>query len=298
MAKKKVQESSIDFPRNGLSEHVWNKEYGTYVLKPEVKDKIYSVLSKIPTNGKQSRVGIIHIVGSIGTNQYTDEADIDVHIQPVEPTFKTEAEQQRVMKWVNQNRDKIDAYIGKHPIEIFIQLLPEQDLLSDACYDVIKDKWIKGPKLVALDYDPYEDFSDVLPEVEKLAQEMDIKLGELKRDVIDFQTIEDAIIKLPKDQRDKLVTALEKKRDELEQTVKELYKLRKVYIDARHQSSKPTANQAKDDIAIAKRWRDANSIHKFLHRYKYTRLLSDLYELIKDNATLSNDEVDIIGSLL
>jgi len=296
----KTYEASIDFPKEDLPSVIWDKVGDTYKMKPNAKQKIYAVLGSIPTE-ETVKCKAIHLVGSLGTNQYTDEADVDIHIQPADRflKYKTEEEQKRVMKWVNENRDAIDGYIGSHPIEVYIQLIPEQDLVGDACYDIINDEWLKGPKLVNLDYNPYEDFSDILPEVEEIATSMDIKLGKLKRGVIDFKTIENAIMNLPKEQRDKLKKALEEKRDELEKDVMKLYKLRKGYIDARHKASRPaTEEEALEDVKLAKRWRDTNAAHKFFHRYKYTKLVGDLAKLIKDDGKLSDDEITLMKGML
>lgn len=295
-----INESSIDYPRPSLPEVIWEKVDGQFKMRPEVKDAIYALLNSIPTGKRRVRCKAVHLIGSLCTNQYVDEADADIHIQPVGDEFNTEEEQKRVMKWMTENRDSIEnGYIGSHPVEVFIQLNPDQDLMSDGCYDIINDKWLKGPKIVDLDYDPYEDFSDILPEVEEIAADMDIKLGELKRGVIDFQTIEAAIEQLPKDQQKKLYDKLEDKRNELEEDVEKLYKLRKGYIDARHKSSNSfSVEQAKKDVETSRKWRDANALHKYMHRYKYTKLVGDIAKFIKDDGELSDKEIDMIQGMI
>lgn len=294
----RVNESSIDYPRMDLDASVWDKTGDTYKLKSSIKDKILSVLKQIPTDGEPVKCKI-NVIGSICTNQFTEEADVDVHVQPQNKEYNTEEYQKKVTAWFDENRERIGAYIGTHPIEVYIQTNPSQDMLADGCYDLIHDKWLRGPMVVDSDYDPYEDFSDILPEVEKIAKGLDITLGELKREVIDFETIANAIRHLPDDQRKKLTAELEKKRDEVEGSVRDLYKQRKVYIDARHDSSKTVSTeQAKKDVEMAKGWRDANAVHKFMNRYKYTRLISDMAKMLKSGDELDNQEIDKIGDMV
>jgi len=304
---QKIRESSIDFPREDLDPDVWEKENDTYVIRPVVKQKIQSLIAKYPEEdlidmaaAGESGGATIHIVGSIGTNQYLDDCDIDVHIVLSEDSkfYGDEEFQKRVREWFNEHRDELGGYIGQHPIEVYLQFDLAQDLMSDSCYDLLADKWIVGPKIVPLDYDPYEDFSHIADDIRDAVQNADILFGELKRDIIDYDVIKSAMEKMPKEAKEHLLSKLRDKLNELEDDIRALYKKRKEWIDMRHTASKPaTPEQALKDVELAKKWRDTNALFKFINRYKYLRTISDLEKLLQDDK-ISPEEVEIIKKIM
>ena len=83
-------ESVIDFPKaEGLCSEVWDKAVSpadgiseVYVLKPDVKDKVLKVWKHACPNAK-----VVHITGSITSNSYVENADIDVHFLDANVTF-------------------------------------------------------------------------------------------------------------------------------------------------------------------------------------------------------------------
>jgi len=81
---KPVTESTIDFPQKSLDPAIWDESNGVYSLKPEVKDHIYSTLALYKPVDLMDLAKAIHITGSIGTNTYQSDADIDIHIIPKE----------------------------------------------------------------------------------------------------------------------------------------------------------------------------------------------------------------------
>ena len=301
VTKMLLTEATVDFPRAGLDPMVWNKvEGGDYVLRGDVKDMIMDYIQSYP--GKENLMELIdelHVVGSIGTNLYTDDADIDVHIVPkfdMLPDSQEQREEFRdeVKKWSHEN----PIYVGEHPMELYIQLMPEQELMGDATYDVMEDIWKKGPRIEKLDYNPYEVFKGVLDNVRNLAQKADVDLGELKRDIIDFETVREAMSKLPLEYKNMLKDELDNKLQEIEDDISSLLKDKKEWVDMRHKSSTPLSKeQALSDIELAKQWNDANAMFKFLNRYKYIRIITELEELMKDDEIDAN-EIGIIRSVL
>lgn len=80
VAESIKKESTIDFPvSEGLCPEVWDRtEYG-YVIKEDIKQKATELVDKLLAHYKVEAKGV-NVVGSICSNQYTDDADIDVHI--------------------------------------------------------------------------------------------------------------------------------------------------------------------------------------------------------------------------
>lgn len=295
-----VNESIIDFPREELNPDVWLHTDDNYTLIGDAKNKIYETLAKYPEGNIADIAKDIHITGSIGTNQWEDDTDIDVHIIPKEGAIHGDPEeyQKKVFKWFNENRDDIDGYIEQHPIEVYIQLNEAQEYLSDALYSITNDEWLKGPLEEPLDFDPYEEFSGIMDDVAEEGKKADIELGELRRDLIDYEYIKKAIGNLPEENKQNLLIKFKIKLQELETDVENLLKLKKQWGDARKAASAPTTiKQAEEDIEMSKAWRDRNATFKMINRYDYMRLVSDLEDIVGEDKKLTDEEADLIGNM-
>jgi len=302
-----LEESSIDFPQKDLDFKVWKKVGDNYVIKSKVKRQILNLLSKYPEEDLvdmakvKNGLKVIHVIGSICTNQYLDDSDIDVHVIVSQDSkyFGDEDFQKDVIKWYAANADELKAYVGEHKFEVYMQYNETQDLLSAGCYDLMNDKWITGPRIYPLDYDPYEDFADVFQDVHAIVADADKLFGELKRDVIDYDVIKLALQKIPKSQRQHLKDRLQDKLQEIEDDIHLLYKERKDWVEARRKSSKPvTVEDAKNDVKLVKQWRDANALFKFINRYKYLKTIRDLEELLDEEDKLNHKDVDDVKDIL
>jgi len=206
--------------------------------------------------------------------------------------------QDNVIKWFNTNRAKIDGWISSHPAEIYIQLDPKQDLMSDGCYDLLKDEWLVGPKIVPMNFDPYDDFTHIADDIRSAVEDADVLFGELKRDVIDHTVIKQAMERMSGEDKKRLLQKLQDKLNEIEDDIEVLYKKKGEWTDARRKASKPaTPEQALDDVKLAKKWRDVNATFKFVNRYQYLRTINDLRELLADEE-ISSDDVDRIKSIM
>jgi len=294
-----VEESSIDFPQEDLDSSVWiKKEDGPYTPQLDVRDKIENFIRNYQDKDLLSIADEIHIVGSLATNQYLKDSDLDVHIIPKDIKAWSEDEVDKVRDWFDEHRDELDGYIGNHPIEVHIQLNPNQDLMSDGCYSLLEDMWLVGPKIVPMDFDPYENYSHILDDVWDAVEDADLILGELKRDVIDYETIKQAMERMSGKNRKKLLSKLQSKLDEMEEDIEKLYKERGEWVDARHEASRPaTPEQALKDIELARHWNDTNAIFKFINRYQYLRVIDLLNELIEDDE-ITPDEVSKIKNII
>ena len=302
---KNLIESSIDFPSEDLPLDIWQKEGDSYILKPELKEKILDALSQYPDLDLLDIADNIHIVGSIGTNLYDEDADIDIHIVPNPEKLPTKDPdelqelQRNVMNWFKNNRDEKDWYVNEHPFEVYLQLNPTQDYYSDTIYDLLEDKWLKPHRKYDLTYNPYEIYGNVFTEIQKLTAPADIAIGELRRDVIDYNRLTDAMKKLSKSQKEKLKGMLETKLDELEDDIENLAKNKEVWRDVRHKNNISTT-ELEDDISKltqSDEWKQGNAIFKLIDRYAYMTLINNLNKLI-DGQDLSDDDIPKIEELL
>lgn len=300
-------ESSIDFPREGLDSQVWEREGGdSYVLRLEVKKQILGFLDKYPDRDivgmakEEDGEPTIHIVGSICTNQYTDTTDIDVHIvlDSDDEMYSDEDGRAEVKQWFESHREEYGAFVGEHPIEVYLQVKEKQDLASDGVYNMMTETWLRGPKVVGVDYDPYDDFSHVFSELTDIAGDTDELMGELKRDVIDYETISKAIQHLPGEQKAKLLEKMKAKLKEIEQDIDQLYAERKKMVDVRKRVERPSPDQAKQEAENSKKWDDANALFKFFDRYRYLKIIGDLEGVVDDEGGVDDEDVDVIKDIM
>ena len=113
-------ESVIDFPKATLCPEIWEKVVDqngmneVWKLIPEVKAKIMNFIQKLADLAKLQFPNEIHITGSITSNSYTENADIDIHIlkysihEPVRITQSRFVEAFKIMR----ETDKESTYIG------------------------------------------------------------------------------------------------------------------------------------------------------------------------------------------
>lgn len=295
LTKEEVMtESSIDFPREDLDSTVWNKDGNTYKIKSEVQANILTFIKRYEDIDLIDAAEEIHIVGSIGSNQYQDDADIDVHIVPKSSEGWDEQSVKTLRKWFDSHRDEYDGYINKHPIEVYIQTNSMQDMMSVGNYDLINDKWLNGPTIVDKNYDPYDDFSHVADDVKNLVKNADVLFGELKRDIIDFEVIKTAIEDMSQEERKHLLQKLKLKLGEIESDIELLYKERKGFTDVR---SSMDPERALKDVEHMKQWQDDNATFKFINRYRYLKVIGALNDVLKDGE-VTPDEIDQIKSVM
>ena len=294
-------ESSIDFPQAGLPKEIWDKDGDSYVLKPSAESKIKSALKLYKDVDLEGLAKEIHVVGSLGTNQWQEDSDLDVHIVPAEDKIEgdPEALQRAVRQFYAGIKGDAARMVDKHPIEVYIQLNPTQEMVGDALYNMTTKEWHKGPTEVDKDFNPYDEYKGILDTIRDVVGDTDKAMGELKRDVIDYDVIKNAISKMPKETKAKLKETLQAKLAEIETDIEELMKDKKEWAERRKQSSVPTTpEQALDDLEYIKKWKDENAIFKFLNRYQYMRLIGDMEEMMKDGEGIDDDDVKKLKTML
>jgi hypothetical protein len=288
-------ESSIDFPKDKPSPDLWQmeKDGKGYTLKSGIKDKIFSFLAKYPTFPIIETADGIRFVGSNTSTQYEDDSDIDVHLTISKlPDGKTFEEWQKdIGDWFKNNREEQDGFIEKHPIEVYLQDNFFQDLASIGVYDLKDDKWILDPMNPAKDFNPYDFFKDIEEDVRKYAKEADIDIGELKRDLIDYKTIKLAIDNISAENKQKLKAQLESKHEEIQKDVDDLLKFKLKMRDMRRSLSMPKNEDEAAEKRTDKEWLNINAIFKFIAKYGYLQLISDVEKSIGEDKKVSDKEI-------
>lgn len=274
---KLLIESSIDYPQEkGLCPEVWDKDQ---TLKPSVKEKILSVLKKFNQFDLFKFIENIRVVGSICSNRWVEDSDIDVHLTLNKNSDETL--QKQIITWFNSNRDQIDGWIGEHPIEVYWQFNYFQDLASEGVWDLSNDTWIVKPRIVDVSYDPYDTFKNVHADLKDIFKELDVDIGELKRDIIDYETIEKAIKQLPSSQKIRLEEKLKQKLIEIDKDIETLSQKKKQIADSRKAASSPTDEDSAKRLRDDETWIKTNAKFKFIAKYGYLYIITELQK-IKD----------------
>ena len=270
-------ESVIDFPKNSLCPDVWEKVVAAdgmsevWQLKRDVKDKVLKVWKHVCPNAK-----VVHITGSITSNSYTENADIDVHFLDADVTFNDNMQLEQFQKEVRDRYQK--TYIGKHLIEVYYQDNVFQDYMSVGCYDVLNGEWLVGPEFTDQSFNPYSEYyKEVLAQSESLAKQI--------RNMI-FSIYEIAVVmkknigtEFQQNVRQILMSRLEE--------VKKLYdsirQMRKVY-------SSPTTAEEALRWRNSRKWKVADASFKLFDKYGYMAILK---QFIQDAELMSStNDVD------
>ena len=283
--------SILDYPKSGLDLSIWTDEG---VLKEEIKTIMLDALSGFfDEKGIQLTevVDDIIIIGSLTTYQYNSKSDLDVHSLIDYEKFKNqlyEAGQELSKKQVVELLDKtwrkeLSERCGKvpnteHPIEFYFELEGELEAKKeDGVYSVLKDEWLQAPRTVDLDYDIAEIYPEVIGYAEGIASEMDIEIGEIKRDIKNIEFLQETIAQLDGEKKKLFKEKLENKVKEIEDSILEIVETGKDVIDKR--KKKEYAPES-----------EANVNFKYLQRYGYLWLVKQLGKALEDKTT---EEIEV-----
>ena len=169
---KILKESIIDQPQIEKNPYVWQDNK----LNPQIKDKILEILKDKNIDYKE-----VYIIGSITGTQYTEESDIDITVfsnVPIEELKKY----RKIFKIINSR-----TYFGVFPLNYFFRNDKIENVIkiSDAIYDLIKNKWIKKSETTDKDY-LESVLENPLKLADKIARKLDIELDEISEDVIEI----------------------------------------------------------------------------------------------------------------
>lgn len=293
-----MQESTASFPSEDLPLDIWDKTEDSYTLKPELKETILNALSQYPDLDLIDSAQSIRIVGSIGTNLYDEDADIDVHIEPKPEVLEGKSEeeleelQRNVMSWFKEERDEHGWYVNQHPLEVYLNLSPMSDYFSDTVYDLLTDSWIKVPKKYDMNYNPYTEYGDLFTEIDEVLTPTDLLLGKLHRLCKDFQ-------RMTKSSSSSLVDDTKEK---VKQTILALYNTEEKWYEIRKRNSAKLPDQLPEDpneLELSQDWKRDNTIFKLIGSvYGYKSVISKLSNLIDENEELVEDALTQIPTIL
>lgn len=153
----------MDFPKDSLSPEVWQEAIApdgiaeTWLLQPGAEATILALVAEATSRCGLPDPQTIHVTGSIASTQWTEDCDVDVHLVGLAPAGEaSDAAAKKLRATVRELKASgFETSIGKHPIELYAQGNPFQDLMSAGCYDVRKKRWEVGPDIVDPEFNPW-----------------------------------------------------------------------------------------------------------------------------------------------
>lgn len=288
---EKLNESILDTPKLGLDEFVWQKnENGSYSLKEGPRELIKVIYDWFKSKFKVNNAGL-HITGSITSNSYSSESDIDLHFNSDE-IEQVDAEQfnkdlRKGFEDLKNNHPEISK-LGTHPIELYFQKNPNQDLMSVGCYDFVSGEWLVGPELKDSEFDPYSEYYD---------EDMDLVdevIDEIRNIIFEIYEL-CVVIRKSKD--------LDFQSRSYSSLVGKLHEAKSIFLKAketRKAYSDPVSKEDALEKRTSRKWKVADSAFKLLDKFGYLSILkqcqicSEDIEKGKTKDSVINDILSVI----
>jgi len=173
----------------------------------------------------------------------------------------------------------------KHPINFYFitdqETYDDQNKKADAVFDIENNKFIKKPDDFTFDKSIY------MKDFERKVQEIDVVKGELKRDIIDYDELQelkpDDILNLQEKINDKL--------EEIEDGIKDIIKVGDT-VDTERRSAFDT-DMSPDEIRTygVKNRLPKNVIYKMLEKYHYLTFYKKCKKIL-DDGKVTDAEID------
>jgi len=277
--------SIIDFPNNTLCPEIWDSAEPSRLLA-DVRIKILADLADVlRTEFKQYTKWLseVTLVGSMVTNQYNFESDLDINVCIDYDKFRETNEvttnydtDKKLRKFI---RSKVyilnDKFIvGQHPTNYFV-IGKGNRLESDAVYDVINNKWIVSPQLVPGDFNPDEVF-----EVQR-----DKALRMIRKCVKLILTIKMCIDDILRQHSSEKEIFLKDNIDALSKLQEQILNLRKIRFN------KPNIELL--SLGYSKNWEANNIVFKYIESYDFKKPLRVLINVLDDKEKIQLQKLNI-----
>ncbi len=282
-----IIESVLDFKRKDLPKAIWDESGGDYILNDALRQHILSSVEGILSSDKYEKIAI---VGSIASHYYNDKTDVDVHIVPAEGLSEEERD------GIQDRLDEIsfrDFQGTTHPVNFYMHSTEDRDFHADAIYDVQNGEWLKREKL------EHANIRDYYDHFRELINEVDLGKAELRRGLIDYEFLRDALPKADP----AVVSEIEGEINEtLDRINAEIDEILNTYEIAKDERTEALRREFEDGIesdlgGTLQKFQTAsllpeNVLYKLLERYGYKEFFRTLKEFHKEN-----DEVDSPGDV-
>ena len=271
-------ESPIDPTRKKLSPGVFDKDN-------EIHPTILNWLFEIVNNIDQTIVpisGRALVKGSILSYQWLDTSDFDLLLEISEDI--NDEQYELIFDRVDEEYNDKDIVIPgtNHPLQIFVHRGKFDERNADGIYDLYHG-WVKGPYSLKANIDDY------IGEFSEIVSEIDLETGKLKRNLIDYDILQQLT-------SSEIVGLKDRLKKELSEIESSLQKLADKKIDIKGQRHAAfDRNLTPEEITKygSKNLLPANIMQKLLERYYYMDMLKEIEQMIEDGELSALDIVEL-----
>ena len=242
----------------------------------------------------------VNVVGSICSNQYIDDCDVDIHVLVDLPANVAE-KLNNLRKLGQEDVFKGDDLTvgGSHQLEFYFQPNKFIDIGSCGCYDLMNNTWLSGPQLVALEFDPYEEYEESWNEAFQMGIEVQTALFDLNKNLYKYNAIlEQATNRdIYSDESMMAVVGrrLENVKDEIWRCMGVVAQLKERLVQVRRSAQMNPMNEIQaEEMRTNKEWLTANSTFKFLQRLK---VIDQCWLVAALHDSVQNGDVGIDSSI-
>lgn len=311
--------SVLDIPKTVMAVDVWEKtKSGSYILNSDIKTEIYEryeMFNKEVLNSSSlGYVKGIYIISSIGTYYYSNTTDIDTKVVidfklfrnqfPQLSDFDEEAILSYLVARVRESSFMTKPMRGsERPFDWYFYSMEEfNDFVSrdaarfDSIYSLFKQSWVKEYVHSDIDHDELMEYALGLSK--NLFENLDVKLGKLKRCTILYDELTYAVKKMniPEGQIDSQLKGV---LDEIRELLTVLNADKKILGELR--------TKVFDEDYIADlyskqvksvNFSDANIVRKALEKFGYWLVLVQLSKISKKTLYFAPAVVDEVQKVL
>lgn len=181
-----MEESVIDFEKKDLNPNLWEGKKLKKKVKDQILGSIHDVLDEAGFD--RERLTAAMIEGSNLTYYYNKYTDIDIHLY-IEDI--TEQEDEEIKEAIESFNKKEEVLVGtKNVLEMYLMDEAQLNRLHGPRYDLLEDKWLADPKKIDIPAEAYEAAVEISL---TFARDLDLVIGELKRDIIEYVALGEEI---------------------------------------------------------------------------------------------------------
>ena len=176
-------ESVIDFEKKDLNPALWDGKK----IRREVVDQIWDAIDPIIKEAevKRNRLTAVLLEGSNLTYYYNKYTDIDIHMFIRDVTEEEEAIINEAIKEFNKEARPLEG--TENRLELYLMGEEQYERKSGARYDLIEEQWLADPKKIDV---PAETYQAAVEISLTFARDLDLAIGELKRDIIEYVALD------------------------------------------------------------------------------------------------------------
>lgn len=285
----------MDYPASaGLCPQIWIQDGDSWQLRPEIRLRALEVVDLLSDRYHVHPTGV-RLVGSICSNQYSDDADLDVHIQVDMSEKAAEALNQVFRTERAAVLEGMDLDFGGHPLEFYFQWNGNQDLGSCGCLDLLSGEWLSGPQFVDLTYDPFDVWEKSFEEACEFGQRVSSALFRLRSGLyrlsVALEWAGNTEVHSDQSLMDLAVRRVEEADDLVEEGMREVAGLLDEMYQVRRRSGiRPESPEEAEDMRTDREWLSDNSAYKYLQRLGLVRVCRQVADLLDQ---VDSGEIDL-----